>query len=35
MSSLKLITLDYRDYLENRDDILDQLADTFGGEWGN
>lgn len=35
MSSLKLITLDYSEYLENRDDILDQLADIFGGEWGN
>jgi iron(III) transport system substrate-binding protein len=34
LSDLKLLLLDYAEYQENRTDILEQMADTFGGEWG-
>lgn len=34
LSDLKLLLLDYGEYQENRTDILEQMADTFGGEWG-
>jgi iron(III) transport system substrate-binding protein len=34
LSDLKLLLLDYAEYQENRFDILEQMADTFGGEWG-
>jgi iron(III) transport system substrate-binding protein len=35
LSRLKLLTLDYADYKKNRVKILDRMAATFGGEWGN
>jgi iron(III) transport system substrate-binding protein len=34
LSKIKLITLDYNEYKKNRTDILEQLTDIFGGEWG-
>ena len=34
LGDLKLLLLDYGEYQENRTDILEQMADTFGGEWG-
>jgi iron(III) transport system substrate-binding protein len=34
LSDLKLLLLDYGEYQANRTDILEQMADTFGGEWG-
>ena len=34
MSEIKLLLLDYAEYQENRTDILEQMADIFGGEWG-
>ena len=34
LSDLNLLVLDYAEYQENRTDILEQMADTFGGEWG-
>jgi iron(III) transport system substrate-binding protein len=34
LSELKLLTLDYTEYKDNRQDILQKMADTFGGEWG-
>jgi iron(III) transport system substrate-binding protein len=34
LSELNLLLLDYGEYQENRTDILEQMADTFGGEWG-
>jgi iron(III) transport system substrate-binding protein len=34
LSELKLLVLDYGEYQENRTDILERMADTFGGEWG-
>jgi iron(III) transport system substrate-binding protein len=34
LSDLKLLLLDYAEYQENRFDVLEQMADTFGGEWG-
>jgi iron(III) transport system substrate-binding protein len=34
LGELKLLTLDYAHYQENRTDILERMADTFGGEWG-
>lgn len=35
LSKLKLLTLDYSEYGKNKVKILDQMASTFGGEWGN
>jgi iron(III) transport system substrate-binding protein len=34
LSSLKLLTLDYADYRKNRNQILEKMSETFGGEWG-
>ena len=34
LSDLNLLVLDYAEYQENRADILERMADTFGGEWG-
>jgi hypothetical protein len=34
LSEIKLLLLDYAEYQENRIDILERMADTFGGEWG-
>ncbi len=34
LGDLKLLLLDYGEYQANRTDILEQMADTFGGEWG-
>ncbi len=34
LSEIKLLLLDYGEYQENRTDILERMADTFGGEWG-
>lgn len=34
LSELNLLVLDYSEYQANRTDILEQMADTFGGEWG-
>jgi iron(III) transport system substrate-binding protein len=34
LGDLKLLVLDYAEYQKNRTDILEQMADTFGGEWG-
>jgi iron(III) transport system substrate-binding protein len=34
LSEIKLLLLDYAEYQENRTDILERMADTFGGEWG-
>ncbi|WP_027134590.1 ABC transporter substrate-binding protein [Geminicoccus roseus] len=34
LSDLNLLTIDYRDYAKQRQDILQRMADTFGGEWG-
>lgn len=34
LSKLKLLTLDYKEYKENREDILQKMTDIFGGEWG-
>jgi iron(III) transport system substrate-binding protein len=35
LSKLKLLTLDYAQYRKDKSKILDQMASTFGGEWGN
>lgn len=35
LSQLKLLTLDYAEYKRDKTKILDQIADIFGGEWGN
>jgi iron(III) transport system substrate-binding protein len=34
LSDLKLLVLDYGEYQANRSDILERMADIFGGEWG-
>ena len=34
LASLKLLTLDYNEYKENKQDIQQRMADIFGGEWG-
>jgi hypothetical protein len=34
LSKLKLLLLDYAEYQQNRTDILEHMADIFGGEWG-
>ena len=34
LKDIKLLTLDYAEYKDNREDILQRMADTFGGEWG-
>jgi iron(III) transport system substrate-binding protein len=34
LSELKLLLLDYAEYQQNRSDILERMADIFGGEWG-
>jgi hypothetical protein len=34
ISEIKLLTIDYRDYATQRQDILQRMTDTFGGEWG-
>jgi len=34
LSELNLLLLDYGEYQENRTDILERMADIFGGEWG-
>lgn len=34
LSELNLLVLDYGEFQENRADILEQMADVFGGEWG-
>ena len=34
LSKLKLLVLDYAEYQQNRTDILERMADIFGGEWG-
>lgn len=34
LAEIELLTLDPRHYAENRADILQRMADTFGGEWG-
>ena len=34
LAELKLLLLDYAEYQENRSDILERMADIFGGEWG-
>ncbi len=34
LASLKLITLDYHEYKDKKQDILQRMADIFGGEWG-
>ncbi|HJZ33034.1 MAG TPA: extracellular solute-binding protein [Hyphomicrobiaceae bacterium] len=35
LSELKLLMLDYAEYKRDKTKILDQIADIFGGEWGN
>lgn len=35
LSKLKLLTLDYAEYKKDKVKILDRMAATFGGEWGN
>jgi iron(III) transport system substrate-binding protein len=35
LSKLKLLSLDYAEYKKDKAKILDQMAATFGGEWGN
>ena len=35
LSQLKLLTLDYAEYKRDKAKILDQMANIFGGEWGN
>ena len=35
LSKLKLLTLDYAEYKQDKTKILDQMAGIFGGEWGN
>ena len=35
LSKLKLLTLDYAEYKRDKPKILDQMANIFGGEWGN
>lgn len=34
LSELKLLVLDYGEYQANRTEILERMADIFGGEWG-
>jgi iron(III) transport system substrate-binding protein len=34
LADLNLLLLDYAEYQENRSDILERMADIFGGEWG-
>lgn len=34
LAELKLLTLDYAQYQANRTEILEQMTDIFGGEWG-
>jgi iron(III) transport system substrate-binding protein len=34
LGDLKLLLLDYGEYQENRTQILERMADIFGGEWG-
>jgi iron(III) transport system substrate-binding protein len=34
LDQIKLLTLDYAEYKENRQDILQKMTDVFGGEWG-
>jgi iron(III) transport system substrate-binding protein len=34
LGELKLLTLDYHEYKDNKEDIQQRMADIFGGEWG-
>jgi iron(III) transport system substrate-binding protein len=34
LGSLKLLTLDYAEYKRDRNQILERMSETFGGEWG-
>jgi iron(III) transport system substrate-binding protein len=34
VNKIKLLTLDYGDYKDHRQDILQKMTDVFGGEWG-
>ncbi len=34
LDDLKLLVLDYEEYQSNRTEILERMADIFGGEWG-
>jgi len=34
LDKIKLLTLDYAEYKQNRQDILQKVSDVFGGEWG-
>ncbi len=34
LDQIKLLTLDYAEYKEKRQDILQRMTDVFGGEWG-
>jgi iron(III) transport system substrate-binding protein len=34
LDTIKLLTLDYNEYKENKHDIQQRMADIFGGEWG-
>lgn len=34
LGDIKLLTLDYEDYKNNKQEIQQRMADMFGGEWG-
>lgn len=34
LDQIKLLTLDYAEYKNEREDILQKMTDIFGGEWG-
>lgn len=34
LGDINLLTLDYEDYKDNKQDIQQRMADLFGGEWG-
>ena len=34
LDKIKLLTLDYAEYKNKRQDILQRMTDVFGGEWG-
>ncbi len=34
LDKIKLLTLDYAEYKNKRENILQRMTDVFGGEWG-